>query len=97
MGGPKTGTLVHVSWNSGNGYALLLVKAGTGTDEAPIIITSSNATGGNSSFDTANNFYSNGGQGISAFSSGSVFLIQIKGNYSGGDVYVTILGNGANN
>lgn len=92
--GAKTGTLVHISWNGGNGYALLLVTAGTVLNEAPIVIASS--SGGANSFDTANN-YASGSDGIGVFSNGGNLYVQTKNNYSGGDIYVTIIGCGANN
>jgi len=85
-------SLVYITWNNNLGYALVLVKEGTGTNETPIVIISSNADGGNSEFNTQNAFGS--GTGISAFSTIGTFYIQTKTEYTGGDIYLTIIGYG---
>lgn len=72
--------LVLLSWNGGSGFALV----GVSVTGVVTTISSSNALGGDNSFDTTNSFSSNGGVGIAFFSSGGVMFVQTKATYTGG-------------
>jgi hypothetical protein len=97
-GGTNTGIgyagcfMVFLSWNNGNGYAVVLVN-NTSLNNSGVIIASSNASGGNNAFDCTNNFASNGSNGISFFSNGGMNL-QTKNNWTGNayPVYINIFG-----
>lgn len=77
-------TLVLITWDSGSGYALVMVSSAG----AITIIASSNAAGGNDCFDTTNGAGSNGGNGIAFFISAGNAFIQKKTNYSAGTITV---------
>jgi len=84
--------MVFLSWNNGNGYAVVIVN-NTSLNNSGVILASSNSSGGNNSFDCQNSFGSNGANGISFFSNGGMNL-QTKTNWSGNayPVYINIFG-----
>ena len=77
-----SGYFLVVRWNANAGYALCFISDAGGT----FVIASSNGAGGKSCFETANNFSSNGGQGIALFTNSGTVWIQTKSSYSGGAV-----------
>lgn len=66
-------------WNSGLGYAIVFIDASGNL----YLISSSNSAGGNSAFDTTNNFASNGGNGIAITANGGRVYAQTKSSYTG--------------
>lgn len=74
-----SGALTFVSWNSGLGFALIFIDANGNV----LSLASSNASGGNSSFDTTNSFSSNSANGVAVVVSGGNVFVQTKTNYSG--------------
>jgi hypothetical protein len=91
LSGAGTGSyLAFASWNSGAGYALLII---TGSNSTTLVLNSSNSAGGNSAFDTSNGFGNNGSNGISIFIQAGYIYVQLRNNYSGGTVTVSLFGN----
>ena len=83
--------MVFVSWNGGGGYALCLISGSIAN--GAVLIASSNASGGNNSFDTANNGVSNGANGVSMFYNGGYLVFQLKSNFTAaGTAYFNIFG-----
>ena len=81
--------LVFASWNNGAGYALLII---TSSNSTTLVLNSSNSAGGDSGFDTIDNWYSRtGGIGI-FYKSNNHINVQGKNGYSGGTVTVNIFG-----
>lgn len=78
-----------ISWNSGAGYASGFA---TSSNSTTLIAYSSNSSGGDSSIDTKDNWYSNDGKGIAIFFAGKDLVLQTKINYKGGAITTTLIG-----